>query len=86
MLDMLNDYPDLLSVPEVPALLWVDTSCVYRLTHAGHLPAFRPAPPETGEVKADPRRCLEAARKVTAAPPGRSMHGTGSRTWRDHDA
>ncbi len=86
MLDTLNDYPDLLTVPEVATLLGVDPSYVYRLSRDGRMPVLRRTPHTTRVAKADLRRFLEAAHPVAAAPLAWSMHATASRTWREHDA
>ena len=62
MLDALEHYPDLLTVPEVAQLLRVDRSYIYRIIREGRLPALRPTPYKTRVLKAELRSFLDANR------------------------
>lgn len=62
MIDSLEHYPDLLTVPEVAEILRVDRSYIYRLIREGRLPALRPTPYKTRVVKAELRAFLDATR------------------------
>jgi excisionase family DNA binding protein len=61
----LDQYPDLLTVREVAAILRVDRSYVYRLIRAGRLPVVRPTPHKTRVVKADLCAFLDATRSAS---------------------
>lgn len=72
MLEALDEYPNLLTVPEVAQILRVDRSYVYRIIREGRLPALRPTPSKTRVVKSELSAFLDAARTakapVAAAP------------------
>jgi excisionase family DNA binding protein len=62
MFDLLEHYPDILTVPEVAQILRVDRSYIYRLIREGRLPALRPTPYKTRVVKTELRSFLDANR------------------------
>jgi len=61
MADILDRYPDLLTVAEVADVLRVDRSYVYRIIREGRLPVLRPTPHKTRVLKAELRAFLHAA-------------------------
>ncbi len=62
MADILDRYPDLLTVAEVAEVLRVDRSYVYRIIREGRLPVLRPTPHKTRVLKTALRAFLESAR------------------------
>lgn len=58
----LESYPDLLTVPEVAAILRVDRSYVYRLIREGRLVVLRLTPHKTRVPKGNLRLFLDGAR------------------------
>jgi len=58
----LDNYPDLLTVPEVAAILRVDRSYVYRLIRQGRLVVLRLTPHKTRVPKENLRLFLDSAR------------------------
>lgn len=68
----LDSYPDLLTVPEVAAILRVDRSYVYRLIRQGRLVVLRLTPHKTRVPKETLRLFLDGARTdgvPTPRPP-----------------
>jgi excisionase family DNA binding protein len=68
-MQVLEHYPDLLTVREVAEILRVDRSYVYRLIREGRLPVLRPTPHKTRVVKADLRAFLTTTRLTADAAP-----------------
>lgn len=59
---LFDQYPELLTVREVAAILRVDRSYVYRLIRTGRLPVLRPSPHKTRIVKTELQAFLQATR------------------------
>jgi hypothetical protein len=85
MLDLLKDYPDLLTDPAVAALLWVDLLSVYCLMYKGGFLVLRPTSQQNRVIKANRHRCLEAAHYIVARSSS-SLHPVTSVAWREYDA
>lgn len=85
MLDMLNDNPDLLTVPAVAPLSWLDPSDVYDLIRKRRTPVL---PPHSIEPERSGRNFGACRKQRAPLPhyPPHSMHATRHGTGREYAA